>query len=54
MKISVKKSIISNTGAAEFAKRFRVKNMIQDLSPVSVRALCNFFNPFGQVALGLK
>lgn len=54
MKISVKKSLISNTGAAEFAKRFRVKNMSKDLSPVSVRALCNFFNPFGQVALGLK
>jgi len=52
--ISHQKSLISETGAAEFAKRFRVRGLKKDLSPVSARALCNFFHPYGLVALGLK
>lgn len=30
----------------EFAKRFRVKDLTVDLSPVSVRALMNAFHPY--------
>lgn len=37
--ISKKKSLISDTGAAEFAKRFIIKDMSKDISPVSIRAL---------------
>jgi hypothetical protein len=33
------KSIISDNGALEFAKRYWVKNLQKDLSPVSVRAV---------------
>lgn len=39
--ISIPKSLVSNTGGAEFAKRFRCHNMTKDLSPVSVRNLLN-------------
>lgn len=37
--ISYHKSLISTTGALEFAKRFLVKNVSKDLSPVSVKAV---------------
>lgn len=37
--ISKQKSLISDTGAAEFAKRFIIKDMSKDISPVSIRAL---------------
>lgn len=37
--ISHQKSLISNTGVFEFAKRFFVRGGTLDLSPVSVRAL---------------
>lgn len=52
--ISYQKSLISDSGAAEFAKRFRVNGLRTDLSPVSARALCNFYHPYGLIALGLK
>jgi len=52
--ISYQKSLISDTGAAEFAKRLRVRGLTKDISPVSVRALLNFYNPFGLLALGLR
>lgn len=42
MKISPSKSLISSTGAAEFAKRFLVKGMGDDLFPISMRALTGF------------
>jgi hypothetical protein len=41
--ISYQKSLISNTGALEFAKRFRVRRGTVDLSPVSIRNLMNSF-----------
>ena len=50
VKISWSKSVISDKGAAEFAKRFRVKGLSVDLSPVSVKALCNWFHPYGLMA----
>lgn len=52
--ISVQKSLISTTGAGEFAKRFRVKGMSVDLSPISIRSLNNFYNPYGLMALCQK
>ena len=52
--ISYQKSLISDTGAAEFAKRLRVRDLTKDMSPVSARAFLNFFNPYGLLALGLK
>ena len=52
--ISYQKSLISDSGGAEFAKRFRVKGLTKDLSPVSARSLCNFFHPYGLVAIGHK
>ena len=36
---SYQKSRISHRGAAEFAKRFRVRGLTVDLSPVSIRSL---------------
>lgn len=47
VKISYKKSLISDSGALEFAKKFRVKGARVDLSPVSIRNLCNFYHPYG-------
>ncbi|KAF9601036.1 hypothetical protein IFM89_015021 [Coptis chinensis] len=52
--ISYGKSLISNTGSAEFAKRLWIRGMSKDVSPCSARAFLNFYNPFGLVALGLK
>ncbi|KAL7174747.1 hypothetical protein ACSBR1_043968 (mitochondrion) [Camellia fascicularis] len=49
--ISEQKSLISDSGCGEFAKRFRVRNMSVDLSPVSIRALKNFYNPYGLYAV---
>lgn len=45
--ISRLKSLISNTGAAEFAKKFIVKNLTVDCSPISVRALLEVVHPAG-------
>lgn len=41
--ISKEKSLISSTGACEFAKRFMVDKVALDLSPVS----CKILNLFG-------
>lgn len=46
--ISKEKSLISSTGACEFAKRFRIKNCTVDVSPVSFKVL----NMFGRFAPG--
>ncbi|KAI8011553.1 hypothetical protein LOK49_LG06G02028 [Camellia lanceoleosa] len=43
--ISEHKSLISYSGCGEFTKRFRVQDMSIDLSPVSIHALKNFYNP---------
>lgn len=52
--ISYQKSLISDTGCAEFAKRLRVRDLRKDISPISIRALLTFYNPFGLLALGLR
>lgn len=47
VKISLPKSLVSHTGALEFAKRFWVKSVGKDLSPVSMRALLGCRTVFG-------
>lgn len=37
VQISSQKSLISDTGCAEFAKRFRCHGLRKDLSPVSIQ-----------------
>lgn len=54
VKISTHKSLISSTGAAEFAKQFLVKDMRVNLSPVSMKALCGFHHPYGLLAIHEK
>lgn len=39
VKISLEKSLVSSVGALEFAKRFFVRGVTKDLSPVSCRML---------------
>lgn len=43
--ISVGKSLISPTGSAEFAKRFRIRNFPIYLSPFSVRSIVRGLDP---------
>ena len=52
VKISMPKSIISDSGCCEFAKRFWVKSMKVDLSPISLRALtgCRSIRGLVQIA----
>lgn len=52
--ISEQKPLISHSGAGEFAKKFRVSNMRKDMSPISIRALKNFYHPYGLMALNEK
>ncbi|KAG8363190.1 hypothetical protein BUALT_BualtMtG0007500 (mitochondrion) [Buddleja alternifolia] len=52
--ISRQKSLVSHTGALEFAKRFRVRGGRRDLSPVSIRGLLNYFHPYGLMAIHMK
>ena len=49
VKISYSKSLISSTGAVEFAKR--VKGLSRDLSPRETRNLLNSHHPFGLMAV---
>ncbi|XP_028059367.1 uncharacterized protein LOC114263071 [Camellia sinensis] len=51
VKISDQKSLISHSGCGEFAKRFRVRKMTVDLSPISIKSLRNFYNPYGLYAV---
>lgn len=51
VEISVSKSLVSYSGAAEFAKRFLVRGLTVDLSPVSVRSLLSCHHPYGLVAI---
>lgn len=52
--ISYQKSLVSHSGAAEFAKRFKTRGLTQDLSPVSARACLNAHHPYGAVAIHTK
>jgi len=51
VEISVSKSLVSHSGAAEFANIFRVKNRTVDFSPVSIRNLLNSHHLPGAVSL---
>lgn len=46
--ISKDKSLVSNEGALEFAKRFMVKRAQKDLSPISLRALLTVRSTLGK------
>jgi len=52
--ISYLKSLLSHTGSAEFAKRFRVRDLSKDLSPISAQALLNSHHPYGTIAVQLQ
>lgn len=52
--LSTQKSFISDSGAGEFFKRFRVLGMSVDLSLVSIKAVKNFYNPYGLMAVDGK
>ncbi|XP_061368164.1 uncharacterized mitochondrial protein AtMg01410 [Gastrolobium bilobum] len=55
VKISTHKSLISSTGAVEFAKQFLVKDMrVRQHYPVSMKALCGFHHPYGLLAIHEK
>lgn len=54
VKILKEKSLISETGAFEFAKRFRVRAGTVDLSPVSCRALLTSRMTIGLLCLSDK
>ena len=51
VKISETKSLISHRGAAEFAKRFKVKGLTKDLSPLTIRSLLIAHHPYGAMRL---
>jgi len=52
--ISTQKSLISDTGAFEFAKRFCVKGGRVDLSAMSARCLLAYHHPYGLMAICKK
>jgi hypothetical protein len=54
VEISRQKSMISDSGAFEFAKRFRVKGGTVDFSQVSIRTLSSFISPFGLMMIHQK
>lgn len=47
VKISLQKSLVSHKGCGEFAKKFRVRGLSEDLSPVSIASLLNCHHPYG-------
>lgn len=48
------KSLISNTGCIEFAKRFKVNGGRDDLSPILICCLANYLHPKGLFAIRTK
>lgn len=48
---SYPKSNISHSGCAEFAKRFRVRDLKVDFSQIEVRCLMSYHHPFGLMAI---
>lgn len=54
VKISEPKSLISDTGCIEFAKRFIVRDASKDISPVSIKAVLNAHHPYGLYAIANK
>lgn len=49
--ISLPKSLITKTGGAEFAKRFRCHHIRKDFSPISMRKMTNTHHPHGLYAV---
>ncbi|GLU24478.1 hypothetical protein SLE2022_406090 [Rubroshorea leprosula] len=49
--ISMSKSLISSSGAVEFAKRFMVENVSVDLSPVTLKSVLGIHNPLNRFSL---
>lgn len=49
VQISTKKSLISDTGAFDFAKRFCVKGGRADLSAMSACSLLAYHHPYGLI-----
>ena len=49
--ISLPKSLVSDVGGAEFAKKFRCKNLTVDLPPLSIRNLANSHTIHGVYSL---
>lgn len=45
--ISISKSLISRSGACEYAKRFLLNRCRDDVSPVSIKKLLTTLNPIG-------
>ncbi|KAL0283772.1 UNVERIFIED_CONTAM: putative mitochondrial protein [Sesamum radiatum] len=52
--VSLPKSLISNSGCIEFAKKFMVNGVSEDLSPISIRCLSNYYHPNGLMAIRNK
>lgn len=52
--ISKSKTLKSETGCVEFAKRFLVEKASRDLSPISIKCLLNAYHPFGLYGIGHK
>lgn len=52
--ISYAKSLVSETGCVEFAKRFLVDRLQVDFSPVSLRCCQNYYYPTGLMAIHMK
>jgi len=46
VEVSLAKTLVSSSGAAEFAKQFLVKGLSVDCSPISVKALLSCHNPY--------
>ncbi len=44
------KSLISHRGAAEFAKRFVIRDLTTDISPVSIRVMMNSHHTSGAMS----
>lgn len=54
MKIETHKSLLSDTGAFEFAKRFCVKGGRMDFYTMSARCLLAYHHPYGLMAICKK
>lgn len=51
VKISLQKSLVSHSGCGEFAKKFRVRNLTEYLSPISIPACLSCHHPYGVMAI---
>lgn len=49
--VSKQKSLVSDNGSLEFAKRFFVRRASVDLSAVSLKCLMNYYHPYGLLAI---